>query len=148
MWATNIFLFAGGQFLEISFYLSPICTISCSDNVLNKINIISAAACLWGINVSDEYFLVRGRVIFGDGLLFILNLPQFSFVRKKTERQTDKQFKLDCKKKKKKIKKRKKKKRKRKWKRKRKNNKKEKYKVKETQFLSIYLMSNKKCVFS
>ena len=53
--------------------------------------------------MSGEYFLVRGRVIFGDGLLFILNLPQFSFVRKKTERQTDKQFKLDRKKKKKKI---------------------------------------------
>ena len=52
-------------------------------NVLNKINIISAAAGLWGINVSDEYFHVRGRVIFGDVLLFIPNLAQFSFVRKK-----------------------------------------------------------------
>ena len=30
---------------------------SCS-NVLHKINIVSAAD-LWGINVSDEYFLVR-----------------------------------------------------------------------------------------
>ena len=29
-------------------------------NVLNKINIISAAAGLWGINVSDDYFYVRG----------------------------------------------------------------------------------------
>ena len=73
--------------------------------------------------MSDEYFLVRGRVIFGDGLLFILNLPQFSFVRKKTERQTDKQFKLDCKKKKKKIKKRKKKKEKEKKKMKKKKKK-------------------------
>ena len=73
--------------------------------------------------MSDEYFLVRGRVIFGDGLLFILNLPQFSFVRKKTERQTDKQFKLDCKKKKIKIKKRKKKKEKEKKKMKKKKKK-------------------------
>ena len=41
--------------------------------------------------MSDEYFLVRGRLIFGDGLLFIPNLAQFSFVRKKnrkTNRQT------------------------------------------------------------
>ena len=74
--------------------------------------------------MSDEYFLVRGRVIFGDGLLFILNLPQFSFVRKKTERQTDKQFKLDCKKKKEKDKKKKKEKRKRE-----KENEKEKEKI-------------------
>ena len=73
--------------------------------------------------MSGEYFLVRGRVIFGDGLLFILNLPQFSFVRKKTERQTDKQFKLDCKKKKKKMKKRKKKKEKEKKKMKKKKKK-------------------------
>ena len=29
-----------------------------SSNVLNEINIVSAAG-LWGINVSDEYFLVR-----------------------------------------------------------------------------------------
>jgi len=29
-------------------------------NVLNKIHIISAAAGLWGINVSDDYFYVRG----------------------------------------------------------------------------------------
>ena len=61
-------------------------------NVLNKINIISTAAGLWGINVSDEYFHVRGRAIFGDVLLFITNLAQYSFVRKKTERPTDKQF--------------------------------------------------------
>ena len=74
--------------------------------------------------MSDEYFLVRGRVIFGDGLLFILNLPQFSFVRKKTERQTDKQFKLDCKKKKKKIKEKRKKKKERE-----KENEKEKEKI-------------------
>ena len=53
------------------------CTISCSDNVLNKIYIISAAAGLWGINVSDKYFLVRGRVIFGDAFLFIPNIAKF-----------------------------------------------------------------------
>merc|ERR1712055_993243 len=35
-------------------------------NVLNKFNITSAAAGLWGINVIDEYFRVRCRVIFGD----------------------------------------------------------------------------------
>ena len=73
------------------FYLSPICTISCSDNVFDKIHIISAAADLGGININDEYFHVRGRVIFGDVLLFIPNLAQFSFVRKKnwkTNRQT------------------------------------------------------------
>ena len=46
--------------------------------------------------MNDEYFHVRGRVIFGDVLLFIPNLAQFSFVRKKTERQTDKQLKLNC----------------------------------------------------
>ena len=83
--------------------------------------------------MSGEYFLVRGRVIFGDGLLFILNLPQFSFVRKKTERQTDKQFKLDCKKKKKKIKKKKKEKRKRE-KEKEKITKKKKIKLKKHNF--------------
>ena len=35
------------------YHLGDSCT-----NVLNKINIISAAG-LWGIKVSDEYFLVR-----------------------------------------------------------------------------------------
>ena len=64
-------------------FLSPICTISCSHNVLNQINIISAAAGIWGINVIDEYFHVRERVIFRDVLLFIPNLAQFSFVRRK-----------------------------------------------------------------
>jgi hypothetical protein len=48
---------------------------SCS-NVLNKINIISAAGLL-GINVSDEHFLVRGRVVFGDMFLLIPNFAQF-----------------------------------------------------------------------
>ena len=52
-------------------------------------NIISAAAGLWGINVSDEYLHIRGRVIFGDVLLFIPNLVQFSFVQNKN--QKDKQ---------------------------------------------------------
>ena len=55
-------------------------------NVLNKIYIISAAAGLWGINVSDGYFHMRGRVLFGDVLLFIPNLAQFSFVRKKNRK--------------------------------------------------------------
>ena len=56
--------------------------------------------------MSDEYFLVRGRVIFGDVFLFIPNFAQFSFVRKtKTDRQTYKKFKLNCKKKEKRKKK-------------------------------------------
>ena len=55
-------------------------------NVLNKINIISAAAGLWGINVSDGYFHMGGRVLFGDVLLFIPNLAQFSYVRKKNRK--------------------------------------------------------------
>ena len=52
--------------------------------------------------MSDVYFLVRGRIIFGDVFLFIPNIVQFSFVRKKkTETQTDKQtnrqhLTLDC----------------------------------------------------
>ena len=117
--------------MEMYFYLSPICTIRCSDNVLNKINIIFAAAGLWGINVSDEYFHVRGRVIFGDVLLFIPNLAQFSFVqKKKTERQTDKQFKLNCYKRKRKKKKKKKQKKKKKKKNKNKKKKKAKTKTK------------------
>ena len=45
-------------------------------NVLNKFNIISAAG-LWGINVSDEHFLLRGRVVFGDVFLCIPNIAQF-----------------------------------------------------------------------
>ena len=66
-------------------------------NVLNKINIISAAVGLWGINVSDEYSHVSGRVIFGDVLLFIPNLAQFSCVRKKKQKDKhDKKFKLKC----------------------------------------------------
>ena len=96
--------------MEMCFYLSPICTISCSDNVFNKINIISAAAGLGGININDEYFHVRGRVIFGAVLLFIPNLAQSSFVRKKKNRKkTDKQFKLNCYKRKRKRKRKKKK---------------------------------------
>ena len=93
------------------FYVSQYCTISCFDYVLNKINIISAAEGLWGINVSDEHFLIRGRVIFGDVFLLIPNIAQFSFARKKTERQTDKQtvqFKLKEKKRKKEKRKKKK----------------------------------------
>merc|ERR1712243_23396 len=91
-----------GSFWICVFIYPQYCTISCSDNV---------AADLWGINVSDEYFLVRWRVIFGDVFLFIPNIAQFSFVRKKkTERQTYKQFKLNCKKKKGKRKKKKEKK--------------------------------------
>ena len=45
-------------------------------------------------SVRDVYFFVRGRIIFGDMFSFIPNIAQFSFVRKKTERQTDKQLKL------------------------------------------------------
>ena len=75
--------------MEMCFYLSPICTISYSDNVFNKINIISAAAGLGGININNEYFHVRGRVIFGDVLLFILNLAQFSFVREKKKEKKE-----------------------------------------------------------
>ena len=78
-----------GSFWRCIFIYPQYCTISSSDNVLNKINIISAAAGLWGINVSDEYFLVRGRVIFGDVFIFIPNIAQFSFVRK--EKQKGKQ---------------------------------------------------------
>ena len=114
MWAT-IFLFAN---IKRGFYhLGDSCS-----NVLNKINIISAAG-LWGINVSDEYclfrmrvvlemcfylspilhnfvfwycrcrssglnisdnnFLVRGRVIFGDVFLFIPNIAKFPIERGK-----------------------------------------------------------------
>ena len=47
-----------------------------TSNVLNKINIISAAG-LWEIYMSDEHFLVRGRVVFGDVFLFIPNIAQF-----------------------------------------------------------------------
>merc|ERR1712035_33202 len=65
-------------------------------DVLNKMNIISAAACLWGINMNDEYFYVRGWVFFGDVFLFIPNLAQFSFMRKNNRKTTDKQFKLNC----------------------------------------------------
>ena len=79
--------------------------------------------------MSDEYFLVRGRVIFGDVFLFIPSIAQFSFVWKKIERQTDKQFKLNCNIRKKKKEKRKKKKKKRKKKKeKRKKEKKKKRK--------------------
>ena len=79
--------------------------------------------------MSDEFFLVRGRVIFGDMFLFIPNIAQFSFVRKKkTEGQTYKQFKLNCKKKKGK---RKNKKRKKKGKRKKKKGKGKKKKKKK-----------------
>merc|ERR1712243_387738 len=89
-----------GSFWRCVFMYPQNCTISCFDNV---------AIGLWGINVSDEYFFVRGRVIFEDVFLFIPNIAQFSFVRKKkTERQTYKQFKLNCKKKKGKRKKKKK----------------------------------------
>ena len=48
---------------------------SCS-NVLNKINIISASG-FWGINVSKEHFLYRGRILFGDVFLFIINTGPF-----------------------------------------------------------------------
>ena len=82
--------------------------------------------------MSEQYFHVRGRVIFGDVLLFIPNLAQFSFVRKKTERQTDKQFKLNCYKRKRKRKRKKKENEKGKVKEKEKEREKEKDKEKET----------------
>merc|ERR1712243_315913 len=66
-----------GSFWRCVFIYPQYCTISCSDNV---------AAGLWGKNMSDEYFLVRGRVIFGDVFLFIPNIAQFSFVRKKKQK--------------------------------------------------------------
>merc|ERR1711955_28603 len=47
-----------------------------TSNVLNKINIISAAG-LWGINVSNEHFLLCGRVVFGYVFLCIPNIAQF-----------------------------------------------------------------------
>merc|ERR1712243_434574 len=68
-----------GSFWRCVFIYPQYCTISCSDNV---------AAGLWGINVSDEYFLVRGWVISGDVFLFMPNVAKFSSCRKKTERQT------------------------------------------------------------
>ena len=81
--------------------------------------------------MSDEYFLVRGRVIFGDVFLFIPNFAQFSFVRKtKTDRQTYKQFKLNCKKKKGKRKKKKEKRKKKKGKKEKEKGKREKEKRK------------------
>ena len=115
------------------------CTISYFDNVLNKINIISAAEGLWGINVSDEYFLIRGRVIFGECFYLSPILHNFH-LRGKKIRKTNRQIvqiklkeKKRKKEKRKKIKekrekekrkmekgKRKKGKRKRKWKRERK----------------------------
>ena len=90
------------------------CTISYFDNVLNKINIISAAEGLWGINVSDEYFLIRGRVIFGDVFLLIPNIAQFSFARKKIRKTNRQIVQIKLKEKKRKKEKRKKKKDKRK----------------------------------
>ena len=91
-------------------------------NFLNKIDINSAVSFLFQIHfkvylryvfiypqyctifisaekkhthtVSDVYFLLRVRIIFGDVFLFIPNIGKFSFVRKKTwrtNRETDKQ---------------------------------------------------------
>ena len=66
------------------FHLSPI-----FHNVLNKINIISAAADFWGINVSDEYFACsRAGTFWRCDFIY---LARFSFMRKKnrkTNRQT------------------------------------------------------------
>ena len=80
-------------FGAISLYIAlrdPIYTLH-----IYQINIISAAAGLRGINVSDEYFHGRGRVIFGDVLLFLSPILHNFHLCKKTERQTDKQFKLN-----------------------------------------------------
>ena len=46
--------------------------------------------------MSDEYFLVRGRLIFEMGFYLSPILHNFHLCGKKTERQTDKQFKLNC----------------------------------------------------
>merc|ERR1711872_1202703 len=48
------FYYLGGSFEDVFLFIPNL------HNVLNKINIISAAAGLWGINVSDDYFYVRG----------------------------------------------------------------------------------------
>ena len=84
------FLVRGRLFLEMCFYVSLICTISCSHNVLNEINIISAAAGLWGINVIDKYFHVRERVMLGDVLFLSPILHNFHLCGKnrKTNKQT------------------------------------------------------------
>merc|ERR1711955_165459 len=94
-----------GSFWRCDFIYPQYCTISYFDNVLNKINIISAAEGLRGINVSDEYFLIRGRVIFGNVFLLIPNIAQFSFARKKKKKDKKKKKKEKGKKKKKKKKK-------------------------------------------
>ena len=51
--------------------------------------------------VSDVYFLARGWIIFGDVFLFIPSIVQFSFVREKNRKTTDKKtnkqhLTLDC----------------------------------------------------
>merc|ERR1712243_282692 len=66
-----------GSFWICVFIYPQYCTISCSDNV---------AADLWGINVSDESFLVRGRVIFGD-VFFIY--PQYCIIFIWAEKKTE-----------------------------------------------------------
>ena len=86
------------------------CTISYFDNVLNKINIISAAEGLWGINVNDEHFFIRGWVIFGD--VFLSPLLHNIHLRGKKNRKTNRQI-VQIKLKEKKKEKRKKKKEKR-----------------------------------
>merc|ERR1711955_11651 len=84
-----------------------------TSNVLNKSNIICAAG-IWRINVSDEHFLLRGRVVFGDVFLCIPNIAQFSFARKKNRKTNRQTIQIKLKEKKEKKKKRKKKKDKRK----------------------------------
>ena len=61
------------------FYLSPILH-----------NFISAEK-KHTYTVSGVYFLFRVRIIYGDVFLVIPNIAQFSFVRIKTERQTQEQ---------------------------------------------------------
>merc|ERR1712243_490925 len=93
-----------GSFWRCVFMYPQYCTISYFDNVLNKINIISAAEGLWGINVSDEYFLIHGRVIFGECFYLSPILHNFHLRGKKirkTNRQID-QIKLKEKKEKRK----------------------------------------------
>merc|ERR1712243_359330 len=80
-----------GSFWRCVFMYPQYCTISYFDNVLNKINIISAAEGLWGINVSDEYFLIRGRVIFGECFYLSPILHNFH-LRGKKVRKTNRQI--------------------------------------------------------
>merc|ERR1712243_435641 len=85
-----------GSFWICVFIYPQYCTISCSDNV---------AADLWGINVSDEYFLVRGRVILETCFYLSPILHNFHLCGKKKKKKKEKKKKKKKEKKKKKKKK-------------------------------------------